>query len=54
MTQSQYFISQLVEFINTADLSLAQTLVAPDARFFVPGQPDMMGLMMQIGAIPQP
>jgi steroid delta-isomerase-like uncharacterized protein len=32
------FVSKFVEFINTADPALAAELVAPGARFHVPGQ----------------
>jgi steroid delta-isomerase-like uncharacterized protein len=40
MTQSKIFISRFVEFINTANPQLAGELVATDARFYIPGQPE--------------
>jgi steroid delta-isomerase-like uncharacterized protein len=43
MTQS--FIAQFVEFINTGNAELGRELVAPDARFYVPFQPEpLIGL----------
>ena len=45
MTQSQIFIDQFVEFINTVNAELGRELVAPDARFYVPFQPEpLIGL----------
>jgi predicted ester cyclase len=38
MSDTKSIISRFVEFINTASQILAQELVAPDARFYVPGQ----------------
>ncbi len=40
MTDLHQFVQRFVEFINSANPALAQDLVSPDARFFVPGQPD--------------
>lgn len=40
MTDLHQFVERFVEFINSADPALARELVAADARFFVPGQPD--------------
>ena len=34
------FFKQFVQFINTADENLAQQLISPVARFYVPGQPE--------------
>jgi len=40
MSDMKSFMSRFVEFINTASPILAQELIAPDARFHVPGQPE--------------
>ena len=32
------FFNQFVQFINTADENLAQQLISPVAKFYVPGQ----------------
>jgi steroid delta-isomerase-like uncharacterized protein len=40
MTEMREFMGRFVEFINTADPALARELVAPDAKFFVPFQPE--------------
>ena len=34
------FFKQFVQFINTADDNLAQQLISPVAKFYVPGQPE--------------
>lgn len=34
------FFKQFLQFINTADENLAQQLISPRAKFFVPGQPE--------------
>jgi len=34
------FFKQFVQFINTADENLAQQLINPVAKFYVPGQPE--------------
>jgi steroid delta-isomerase-like uncharacterized protein len=34
------FFKQFVQFINTADENLAQQLISPVAKFYVPGQPE--------------
>jgi steroid delta-isomerase-like uncharacterized protein len=51
MTQS--FIAQFVEFINTGNAELGRELVAPDARFYVPFQPEPLigldGYMVVLG-----
>ncbi|MBF4488240.1 ester cyclase [Flavobacterium sp. CSZ] len=38
MTNHKNFFKQFVEFINTADENLAQQLINPTAKFYVPGQ----------------
>lgn len=38
MTNHKNFFKQFVEFINTADENLAQQLISPIAKFYVPGQ----------------
>ena len=38
MTNHKNFFKQFVEFINTADENLAQQLISPTAKFYVPGQ----------------
>ena len=40
MTDMRKFMARFVDFINTADPAKAQDLVAADARFHVPGQPE--------------
>ena len=40
MESPQEFFKQFVQFINTADESLAQQLISPLAKFHVPGQPE--------------
>jgi steroid delta-isomerase-like uncharacterized protein len=40
VTDLRNFMVRFVDFINTADPALAQELVAQDARFHVPGQPE--------------
>ena len=37
---SREFMGRFVQFINTADPTLATELVSPQAEFFVPGRPD--------------
>jgi len=39
MEKTTAFFKQFLEFINTADENLAQQLISPVARFYVPGQP---------------
>jgi len=34
------FFKQFLQFINTADENLAQQLISPVAKFYVPGQPE--------------
>ena len=34
------FFNQFLQFINTADENLAQQLISPVAKFYVPGQPE--------------
>lgn len=38
MTNHKNFFEQFVKFINTADENLAQQLISPIAKFYVPGQ----------------
>src|SRR5207342_2828304 len=38
MGKTKDFIKQFVQFINTADENLAQQLINPEAKFYVPGQ----------------
>ena len=38
-TTTEFFV-QFVHFINTADENLAQQLISPVAKFYVPGQPE--------------
>jgi steroid delta-isomerase-like uncharacterized protein len=38
MTNHKNFFKQFVQFINTADENLAQQLISPTAKFYVPGQ----------------
>ena len=40
MEKTTAFFKQFLEFINTADENLAQQLISPVARFYVPGQPE--------------
>ena len=40
MESPKEFFKQFVQFINTADESLAQQLISPLAKFHVPGQPE--------------
>jgi len=37
---NQQFMRRFVEFINTADSTMARDLVSPNAIFHVPGRPD--------------
>jgi len=38
MRKTTEFFKQFVQFINTADENLAQQLISPVAKFYVPGQ----------------
>jgi len=38
MKYHEDFFKQFVQFINTADETLAQQLISPGAKFYVPGQ----------------
>jgi len=38
METAKEFFKQFVQFINTADENLAQQLISPTAKFYVPGQ----------------
>ena len=38
MKSHEDFFKQFVQFINTADETLAQQLISPDAKLYVPGQ----------------
>jgi steroid delta-isomerase-like uncharacterized protein len=38
MKSHEEFFRQFVQFINTADENLAQQLISPSAKFYVPGQ----------------
>ena len=40
MEKTTAFFKQFVQFINTADENLAQQLISPVAKFYVPGQPE--------------
>jgi hypothetical protein len=40
METTKEFFKQFLQFINTADENLAQQLISPVARFYVPGQPE--------------
>ena len=40
METTTEFFKQFVQFINTADENLAQQLISPVAKFYVPGQPE--------------
>jgi len=40
METTKDFFKQFVQFINTADENLAQQLISPVAKFYVPGQPE--------------
>ena len=40
MEKTTEFFKQFVHFINTADENLAQQLISPVAKFYVPGQPE--------------
>src|SRR4030095_5120529 len=40
MEKTTAFFTQFVQFINTADEDLAQQLISPIAKFYVPGQPE--------------
>ena len=40
MEATTEFFKQFVQFINTADENLAQQLISPIAKFYVPGQPE--------------
>ena len=40
MESPKEFFKHFVQFINTADESLAQQLISPLAKFHVPGQPE--------------
>ena len=39
---NKQLMNRFVEFINTAKKDLANELISPDARFYVPGQPEPM------------
>jgi steroid delta-isomerase-like uncharacterized protein len=53
MKSHEDFFKQFVQFINTADETLAQQLISPDAKFYVPGQSEPLrgpnGYLMIIG-----
>ena len=58
MEITKEFFKRFVQFINTADENLAQQLISPVAKFYVPGQPEplqgpkgylMIIAMMRIG-----
>ena len=53
MKSHEDFFKQFVQFINTADETLAQQLISPDAKFYVPGQSEPLrgpnGYLMTIG-----
>src|SRR6476469_4702370 len=38
METTTVFFKQFLQFINTADENLAQQLISPSAKFYVPGQ----------------
>ena len=40
METTTTFFKQFVQFINTANENLAQQLISPVAKFYVPGQPE--------------
>jgi steroid delta-isomerase-like uncharacterized protein len=40
MQSTTAFFKQFVQFINTADENLAQQLISPSAKFYVPTQPE--------------
>lgn len=40
MEATKHFFQQFLQFINTADENLAQQLISPVAKFYVPGQPE--------------
>ena len=40
METTKEFFKQFLQFINTADENLAQQLISPVAKFYVPGQPE--------------
>ena len=40
METTAAFFKQFLQFINTADENLAQQLISPVAKFYVPGQPE--------------
>jgi steroid delta-isomerase-like uncharacterized protein len=40
METTTQFFKQFLKFINTADDNLAQQLISPVAKFYVPGQPE--------------
>ena len=40
METTTEFFKQFLQFINTADENLAQQLISPVAKFYVPGQPE--------------
>jgi len=42
METTTAFFKQFVQFINTADENLAQQLISPVAKFYVPGQPESL------------
>ena len=42
MENKKVFMDRFVQFINTADERLAEVLIAPNAKFYVPGQSDPM------------
>jgi steroid delta-isomerase-like uncharacterized protein len=39
---NKQLMNRFVEFINTANEQLAQELISPEAKFYVPGQPEPM------------
>jgi steroid delta-isomerase-like uncharacterized protein len=53
MKYHEDFFKQFVQFINTANETLAQQLISPDAKFYVPGQSEPLrgpkGYLMIIG-----
>jgi len=40
--KNKLVMNRFVEFINTANEKLAQELISPNAKFYVPGRPEPM------------
>ena len=40
--KNKIIMNRFVEFINTANVALANELIHPNAKFYVPGQPEPM------------